>query len=105
MDFNLEVRKKQLASLKQYVQFLNFFLQKDDPKMTCTVNKNHLISYKSSAQHLEKCKLISSGYDLKEAFLSEPPEHSEGTIKLTNKKKIEVINAAKGNSSSFKTGN
>lgn len=118
MEFNIEIRKKQLKSLKQYIkssednvqsvlQCLGWSsrktLEKEDPKVICPVNKNHLILYKTSDKHLGKCTIHCSGYDMNEEYLSEPPEASKQTIKLNTAKKIEILSVAKSSKSDFKS--
>lgn len=81
-----------------------YSFQSDDSKRICPVNKNHLISNKTFQDHLEICKLKSNGYEKNETFLSEPI-NDDCSIKLSSAKKLEVLGAAKGNKSEFRTGN
>ncbi|XP_050296935.1 U11/U12 small nuclear ribonucleoprotein 48 kDa protein-like [Anthonomus grandis grandis] len=117
MDFNLEIRKKQLQSLKQYIasseesvkavfKALDWTipktLQNENPMVSCPFNPKHLVSEKTYAKHLEKCNLSTAGYTEKDNFLSDPPEESDATIKLSNAKKIEILTAARASRSDFK---
>ncbi|KAL1506455.1 hypothetical protein ABEB36_005819 [Hypothenemus hampei] len=117
-EFNLEIRKKQLASLKQYIKSsednlnailhslgwnANKTLQNDVPKITCKLNKNHVIIQKKSQEHQEKCLVKSEGYDLNDQFLSDPSSNkSEASIKLSTPKKIEIFSATRLNKVEFK---
>ncbi|XP_048517097.1 U11/U12 small nuclear ribonucleoprotein 48 kDa protein [Dendroctonus ponderosae] len=117
MEFNVEVRKKQLHSLKQYirsseenvkaaVQSLGWTssktLQDEEPKILCPLNKNHLIPQQTLKKHLEKCSLRSAGYEGNEDFLSEPPSSKKCCVKISNAKKAEIIGASRVNRSEFR---
>jgi len=118
MEFNIEIRKRQLKSLKQYIhsaednvkavlQTLGWnskkLLEKEEPKIVCPVNSNHLIAYKTSEKHLESCTLHTLGYNSKDQFLSEPSEPSKCSIILNTAKKAEILTATKCSKSEFKT--
>lgn len=114
MSFNIEVRKKQLHSLNQYItsskdkvdsilsylgwtgrevqkvlfQFINQFLLINLPnfqnteKINCPINTKHRVPIEKIEKHVQKCCLLSSGYEIDEQFLSEPQTPSSSSILL-----------------------
>ncbi|KAF2892373.1 hypothetical protein ILUMI_13801 [Ignelater luminosus] len=108
MDFNLDVRLKQLESLEQYISssrdkvqsILDCFkwnakeVLKDTHLIKCSVNINHRIHSKNADEHVQKCQLRSEGYDLNEDFLSEPVDNTNSSIFIDHDKKIEILSAA-----------
>ncbi|KAF7282899.1 hypothetical protein GWI33_001802 [Rhynchophorus ferrugineus] len=92
MDFNIE-------SLGWTVKKT---LETDNPKVICPINKAHLISFKTSQDHTEKCKLHSCGYRLDDQFLSEPVCNDKNSIKLDAKIKIDLLNYARSINVAFR---
>ncbi|KAJ8909658.1 hypothetical protein NQ315_003718 [Exocentrus adspersus] len=116
MDFNIEVRKKQLQSLDQYISsskdkvhsILDYLgwnsknVIEKEPTTVCSMNASHYVPVKNNDVHLKKCYFNSSGYSHDDRFLSEPV-NTTFSIKLDNTKKIEVLNRARENNPKFKT--
>ncbi|XP_060524793.1 pre-mRNA-splicing factor 38B-like [Cylas formicarius] len=117
MEFNIDVRKKQLQSLSQYIksskdnveailQSLGWnaknTVENEDPKINCLINPNHLLSFATSAEHIGLCQIRSYGYDINGDFLSDTPSPTTSTIKLDNKTKIEVLSTARFSNSTFR---
>ncbi|KAK9881193.1 hypothetical protein WA026_014541 [Henosepilachna vigintioctopunctata] len=109
MDFNIEIRKKQLENLDQFISSSRNKLQslleqfgwteekivEDRQYVTCPYNDAHKLLTDKIDDHIEKCKLKSAGYDLNEEFLSEPyPIVEDRKIKIDALKKIEVLSHA-----------
>ncbi|XP_066248699.1 U11/U12 small nuclear ribonucleoprotein 48 kDa protein-like isoform X1 [Euwallacea similis] len=118
MEFNLDIRKKQLESLGQYIKSsednvksvfqslgwnINKTVQDEDPKVMCPLNKHHLISKKTMSTHIKNCTLKTSGYSGDEQFLSEAPINSESSIKFSKTKKVELFIAVRGSKPEFKS--
>ncbi|CAG9769215.1 unnamed protein product [Ceutorhynchus assimilis] len=115
MEFSLEERKKQLKSLKQFIQASETSVNavfksvgwtipktsQDKPKVICPFNKHHSVSQETLQKHLDECSLNSAGYQEKELLLPELDE-TEYSIKLTREKKIEALTVAKAKHSDFK---
>lgn len=78
--------------------------QDEEPKIRCTLNKNHQIPQRAYKKHLEKCSLSSAGYEGNEDFLSEPPSSKKGCVKISNAKKAEIFGASRMNRSEFRLG-
>ncbi|KAL3277687.1 hypothetical protein HHI36_013032 [Cryptolaemus montrouzieri] len=109
MDFNIEIRKKQLESLDQFLTSSRDKLQSildclgwsqekiEEEKLfvNCPYNLGHKILADKLEEHIKKCKVKNAGYNLQENFLSEPKDQpNEATIKLDTFKKIEVLSQA-----------
>ncbi|VEN53250.1 unnamed protein product [Callosobruchus maculatus] len=106
MNFNVEVRKKQLQSLDQcitsfkdkvdsilgYLGWTAKRVLENDDRTLCPINSGHTIQLESIVPHVERCRLTSSGYSLTETFLSEPSSDPKSSICLNNHEKIEVLN-------------
>ncbi|KAJ8962149.1 hypothetical protein NQ318_018106 [Aromia moschata] len=115
MEFNIEVRKKQLQSLDQYItsskdkvqsilDYLGWNAKKlldKEVKITCSVKPSHQIQLKN-VEHIEKCCLKTLGYSPDEQFLSEPLHNPTSSIKLDNVKKLEILGQARYNNPKFK---
>ncbi|XP_063909516.1 U11/U12 small nuclear ribonucleoprotein 48 kDa protein-like [Zophobas morio] len=105
MDFNIEIRKKQLDNLDQlisssrdriqsvlsYLGWSSENVKKGDPCVQCPVNPHHRISPQSWNEHIEKCVIKIEGYDEKSQFLSESVDNSTQSIYIDHNKKIELI--------------
>ncbi|XP_028140592.1 uncharacterized protein LOC114334690 [Diabrotica virgifera virgifera] len=117
MSFNIEVRKKQLNSLNQYINstkdkidsVLNYLgwtaksvLDASD-SISCPLNRKHIMPIEKIEEHVKKCSLISAGYKTNEDFLSETPEPSSSLISLDLSKKMEIFNEAQRQNSKFKS--
>ncbi|XP_018567978.1 U11/U12 small nuclear ribonucleoprotein 48 kDa protein-like isoform X2 [Anoplophora glabripennis] len=116
MDFNIDVRKKQLQSLDQYItsskdkvqsilDYLGWNTKKNvenEPEVMCSVNPGHIVALKNSDVHLKKCFVKTSGYQSDEEFLSEPINDPHMSIKLDHTKKIEILSKARQNNQRFK---
>ncbi|XP_072379259.1 U11/U12 small nuclear ribonucleoprotein 48 kDa protein-like [Diabrotica undecimpunctata] len=117
MSFNIEVRKKQLHSLNQYINstkdkidsILNYLgwtaksvLDASD-SISCPLNKKHIMPIEKIEEHVQKCSLISSSYKTNEDFLSETPKLSSTLISLDLSKKMEIFNEAQQQNSKFKS--
>ncbi|CAH1994455.1 unnamed protein product [Acanthoscelides obtectus] len=106
MNFNVEVRKKQLQSLDQCITsfkdkvdsilgYLGWSAKKvleNDDRTLCPINSGHTVQLESVVPHVERCRLTSQGYSLTEAFLSEPSADPKSSISLNNLEKIEALN-------------
>ncbi|KAG5896266.1 hypothetical protein JTB14_033563 [Gonioctena quinquepunctata] len=116
MNFNIEVRKKQLQSLDQYISsskdkvqsildYLGWNSKKIlgvDDKLNCPFNTGHRIQVEKIPKHVEICCLRSSGYDPEQNFLSEPQHDQKSSISIDNSKKIEILNEARNVNPKFK---
>uniref|UniRef100_A0A1Y1LC03 CHHC U11-48K-type domain-containing protein n=2 Tax=Photinus pyralis TaxID=7054 RepID=A0A1Y1LC03_PHOPY len=118
MDFNLDVRLKQLESLEHYINssrgkvtsVLNRLkwnvqdLVKDNQLIKCSVDPHHRVHINSSDEHIHKCSLRKEGYTLDEDFLSEPVHNPKSSIFIDDHMKIDVLSNAHRASSNFKSG-
>ncbi|KAK5649298.1 hypothetical protein RI129_000327 [Pyrocoelia pectoralis] len=118
MDFNLDVRLKQLDSLEHYISssrdkvnsVLNCLkwnvkdLLKDNQLIKCSVDPNHRVHINSSDEHIHKCSIRKEGYRIDEDFLSEPLHNAKSSIFIDDHMKIDVLSKAHRTSSSFKSG-
>ncbi|CAG9853789.1 unnamed protein product [Phyllotreta striolata] len=109
MSFNIEVRKKQLHSLNQYINsskdkvssILNYLgwngrkVQENAERIRCPLNANHRVPIEKIEKHVQKCCLQSAGYDCNEEFLSDPQAPSSSSITLDVPKKIDILNEAR----------
>uniref|UniRef100_A0A1Y1LHW5 CHHC U11-48K-type domain-containing protein n=1 Tax=Photinus pyralis TaxID=7054 RepID=A0A1Y1LHW5_PHOPY len=117
MDFNLDVRLKQLESLEHYINssrgkvtsVLNRLkwnvqdLVKDNQLIKCSVDPHHRVHINSSDEHIHKCSLRKEGYTLDEDFLSEPVHNPKSSIFIDDHMKIDVLSNAHRASSNFKS--
>ncbi|KAB0800515.1 hypothetical protein PPYR_06255 [Photinus pyralis] len=118
MDFNLDVRLKQLESLEHYINssrgkvtsVLNRLkwnvqdLVKDNQLIKCSVDPHHRVHINSADEHIHKCSLRKDGYMLDEDFLSEPVHNPKSSIFIDDHMKIDVLSNAHRASSNFKSG-
>ncbi|EEZ98612.2 U11/U12 small nuclear ribonucleoprotein 48 kDa protein [Tribolium castaneum] len=105
MDFNIEIRKKQLDNLDQlisssrsriqsvlsYLDWTQENVEKGDPLVQCPVNPHHRIHPKSWTEHIEKCVVQIEGYSSNSQFLSESLDNPTQSIYIDRNKKIELI--------------
>ncbi|XP_044756392.1 uncharacterized protein DDB_G0283697-like [Coccinella septempunctata] len=107
VDFNIEIRKKQLESLDQFVassrekvqsilESLGWSVEKIQEEqrlfVKCPHNDCHKVPAEKLEDHTDKCKITSSGYDLQEEFMSESFKLSEeSSIKIGTDKKVELL--------------
>nr|XP_023012770.1 U11/U12 small nuclear ribonucleoprotein 48 kDa protein-like [Leptinotarsa decemlineata] len=118
MSFNIQVRKKQLQSLDQYISsskdkvqsILDYLgwnpkkVEEADDMLNCPFNTAHKIQVVKIQKHVENCCVLTSGYSLDDVFLSEPQHNPKSSISLDNSKKIEILNEARKSNSKFKPG-
>ncbi|XP_044257952.1 U11/U12 small nuclear ribonucleoprotein 48 kDa protein-like [Tribolium madens] len=105
MDFNIEIRKKQLDNLDQlisssrsriqsvlsYLDWTQENVEKGDHLVQCPVNPHHRIHPKSWNEHIEKCVVKIEGYSSNSQFLSESLDNPTQSIYIDRNKKIELI--------------
>jgi hypothetical protein len=105
MDFNIEIRKKQLDNLDQLISssrdriksVLNYLgwtsenVEKGETLVQCPFNPNHRICPKTWNEHIEKCLIKMEGYTTKSQFLSESLDNPAQSIYIDRNKKIEII--------------
>ncbi|KAF5304337.1 hypothetical protein FQA39_LY09716 [Lamprigera yunnana] len=133
MDFNLDVRLKQLDSLEQYissswqklhcvVDHLKWNMKeilKESQLIKCSVDPTHRIHVQNADSHVAKCTLRKEGYNENELFLSEPSHDPKSSIsigKCINKnslstnyfsddhEKINILSTAHREIANFKSG-
>ncbi|XP_045467280.1 U11/U12 small nuclear ribonucleoprotein 48 kDa protein-like [Harmonia axyridis] len=118
VDFNIEIRKKQLESLDHFVtcsrekvqsimKCLGWSVDKIQEEqrlfVTCPYNDNHKVPAEKTDDHINKCKIKSAGYNLQEEFLSEPIKSEGGTIEIGKDKKIDILCQAVSQKPFFQT--
>lgn len=118
MNFNLDVRLKQLESLEQYISSSRDKVQsildclnwdtkevlKESQLIKCSVDPSHKVPLKSVDEHVKNCSLRKEDYELDEDFLSEPLHDLNSSILLDDHKKIEILSAAHRSIPNFKSG-
>ncbi|KAF5272294.1 hypothetical protein FQR65_LT04951 [Abscondita terminalis] len=118
MDFNLNVRLKQLESLEQYISSswnkVNSVLDqlkwsikdvvKDSQLVKCSVDPTHRVHAVNADDHITKCVLRKEGYKLDEEFLSEPLHKINSSIIIDDDKKIDILSNAHKSVPNFKSG-
>ncbi|CAH1176922.1 unnamed protein product [Phaedon cochleariae] len=116
MNINIEVRKKQLHSLDQYITsskdkvesilgYLGWTAKKVKEKkdvISCPLNPRHKIHFEKINKHLESCCIRTAGYEPGDNFLSEPLHNATSSITLDNAKKIEILNGARISNMKYK---
>lgn len=118
MDFNLDVRLKQLQNLEHYISSswdkVHSVLDRikwnikevteDNQIIKCSVDPAHRIHAVNADEHILKCTLRKQGYKLDENFLSEPLHDVNSSILIDDHKKIDILSTAHKSTPNFKSG-
>ncbi|XP_018322264.1 U11/U12 small nuclear ribonucleoprotein 48 kDa protein-like [Agrilus planipennis] len=118
MDFNIQVRKKQLLNLEQFIftskdkvhsilDCLGWNVKevlKEKTLVNCPLDLNHKIAEKNVSSHTETCYLKREGYALNENFLSEPLHDPQASLYIENGVKMAIFNEASQRIPNFRRG-